>query len=165
MPFKRYVEIGRVALVTYGEDYGKLVVISDVVDQNRVSIWTQLPRHTGTEAQTPSLTTELGGSLQSIDGKCFISISNLVFSCSGWFAAGWSIMQHTLCVTEQSAGSAWHGDSTALRSERLPADCSISRLVQLEGCSEAGSQNMCSQHVQQLLQGMISSENTWMHIP
>jgi hypothetical protein len=36
MPFKRYVEIGRVALVNYGEDYGKLVVISDVVDQNRV---------------------------------------------------------------------------------------------------------------------------------
>ena len=37
MPFKRYVEIGRVALVNYGEDYGKLVVISDVVDQNRCS--------------------------------------------------------------------------------------------------------------------------------
>jgi hypothetical protein len=36
MPFKRYVEIGRVALVNFGEDYGKLVVISDVVDQNRV---------------------------------------------------------------------------------------------------------------------------------
>jgi len=36
MPFKRYVEIGRVALVNYGEDYGTLVVISDVVDQNRV---------------------------------------------------------------------------------------------------------------------------------
>ncbi len=36
MPFKRYVEIGRVALVNYGEDYGKLLVITDVVDQNRV---------------------------------------------------------------------------------------------------------------------------------
>jgi hypothetical protein len=36
MPFKRYVEIGRVAMVNYGPDYGKLVVISDVVDQNRV---------------------------------------------------------------------------------------------------------------------------------
>jgi hypothetical protein len=35
MPFKRYVEIGRVALINFGEDYGKLVVISDVVDQNR----------------------------------------------------------------------------------------------------------------------------------
>eukprot|EP00798_Chlamydomonas_sp_ICE-L_P015177 gene15177-21250_t len=34
MPFKRYVEIGRVAMVNYGEDYGKLVVISDVIDQN-----------------------------------------------------------------------------------------------------------------------------------
>jgi large subunit ribosomal protein L14e len=38
MPFKRYVEIGRVALINFGEDYGKLVVITDVVDQNRVSI-------------------------------------------------------------------------------------------------------------------------------
>ncbi|KAK9169209.1 hypothetical protein Syun_001349 [Stephania yunnanensis] len=34
MPFKRYVEIGRVALVNYGKDYGSLVVIVDVVDQN-----------------------------------------------------------------------------------------------------------------------------------
>ncbi|KAI3855401.1 hypothetical protein MKX03_025359 [Papaver bracteatum] len=34
MPFKRYVEIGRVALVNYGECYGKLVVIVDVIDQN-----------------------------------------------------------------------------------------------------------------------------------
>jgi len=37
MPFSRYVEIGRVALVSYGAEYGKLVVIVDVVDQNRVS--------------------------------------------------------------------------------------------------------------------------------
>ncbi len=38
MPFTRYVEIGRVALINYGEDYGKLVVISDVIDQNRVRV-------------------------------------------------------------------------------------------------------------------------------
>eukprot|EP00798_Chlamydomonas_sp_ICE-L_P017610 gene17610-23943_t len=38
MPFKRYVEIGRVALVNYGEDFGKLVVISDVIDQNRALV-------------------------------------------------------------------------------------------------------------------------------
>ena len=39
MPFSRYVEIGRVALINYGGkgEYGKLVVIVDVVDQNRVS--------------------------------------------------------------------------------------------------------------------------------
>ncbi|RZC66587.1 hypothetical protein C5167_010272 [Papaver somniferum] len=35
MPFKRYVEIGRVPLVNCGECYGKLVVIVDVIDQNR----------------------------------------------------------------------------------------------------------------------------------
>lgn len=38
-PFKRYVEIGRVALVNYGNDYGKLVVIVDVIDQNRVYLF------------------------------------------------------------------------------------------------------------------------------
>ena len=37
MPFQRYVEVGRVAIVNYGAEYGKLVVITDVVDQNRVS--------------------------------------------------------------------------------------------------------------------------------
>ena len=36
MPYSRYVEVGRVALVNYGPEYGKLVVITDVVDQNRV---------------------------------------------------------------------------------------------------------------------------------
>nr|GEW08806.1 60S ribosomal protein L14-2-like [Tanacetum cinerariifolium] len=38
MPFKRYVEIGRVGLVNYGPDYGKLVVIVDVIDQNRALV-------------------------------------------------------------------------------------------------------------------------------
>ncbi|CAH9051194.1 unnamed protein product [Cuscuta epithymum] len=38
MPFKRYVEIGRVAILNYGKDYGKLVVIVDVIDQNRALI-------------------------------------------------------------------------------------------------------------------------------
>ncbi|XP_073057060.1 large ribosomal subunit protein eL14z-like [Primulina eburnea] len=35
---QRYVEIGRVALVNYGKDYGKLVVIVDVIDQNRALV-------------------------------------------------------------------------------------------------------------------------------
>ncbi|KAI4369703.1 hypothetical protein MLD38_018122 [Melastoma candidum] len=38
MPFKRFVEIGRVALVNYGKEYGRLVVIVDVVDQNRALV-------------------------------------------------------------------------------------------------------------------------------
>eukprot|EP01018_Ginkgo_biloba_P009856 Gb_21078 [translate_table: standard] len=37
-PFTRYVEIGRVALINYGTDYGKLVVIVDVIDQNRALV-------------------------------------------------------------------------------------------------------------------------------
>ncbi|XP_058003931.1 uncharacterized protein LOC131180601 [Hevea brasiliensis] len=38
MPFKRYVEIGRVTLISYGKDYGKLNVIADVIEQNQVAI-------------------------------------------------------------------------------------------------------------------------------
>ncbi|XP_057427675.1 probable 60S ribosomal protein L14 [Lotus japonicus] len=38
MPFKRFVEVGRVALVNYGKDYGRLVVIVDIIDQNRALI-------------------------------------------------------------------------------------------------------------------------------
>ncbi|KAJ3680173.1 hypothetical protein LUZ60_016451 [Juncus effusus] len=38
MTFKRFVEIGRVALVNYGKDYGRLVVIVDLVDQNRALV-------------------------------------------------------------------------------------------------------------------------------
>ncbi|KAK7832607.1 60s ribosomal protein l14-1 [Quercus suber] len=34
----RFVEIGRVALVNYGKEYGRLVVIVDVVDQNRALV-------------------------------------------------------------------------------------------------------------------------------
>ncbi|MCL7034417.1 hypothetical protein MKW94_029651, partial [Papaver nudicaule] len=37
-PSKRYVEIGRVAFVNYGENYGKLIVIVDVIDQNRALV-------------------------------------------------------------------------------------------------------------------------------
>ena len=34
--FNRFVEIGRVSYVAFGPDEGKLVVIVDVIDQNRV---------------------------------------------------------------------------------------------------------------------------------
>lgn len=33
--FKAFVEIGRVCVISHGKDFGKLVVIADVVDQNR----------------------------------------------------------------------------------------------------------------------------------
>ncbi|XP_058002269.1 60S ribosomal protein L14-2-like [Hevea brasiliensis] len=40
MPVKRYMDIGRVALVNYGKDYGKLGVFVDVIDQNQATIGT-----------------------------------------------------------------------------------------------------------------------------
>ncbi|KAL0928834.1 hypothetical protein M5K25_000757 [Dendrobium thyrsiflorum] len=38
MPFQSYVEIGRVALINYGKEYGRLVVIVNVIDQNRALV-------------------------------------------------------------------------------------------------------------------------------
>jgi large subunit ribosomal protein L14e len=37
MGFTRFVEVGRVALINYGPDAGKLCVILEIVDQKRVS--------------------------------------------------------------------------------------------------------------------------------
>lgn len=34
MPFKRYMEVGRVVLINYGPDAGKLATVVDIVDQN-----------------------------------------------------------------------------------------------------------------------------------
>ena len=50
--FTRYVQIGRVVLITYGPDEGKLAVILDVVDANQVLI--SGPK-TGVERQAISL--------------------------------------------------------------------------------------------------------------
>jgi len=36
--FKRFVEIGRVVLINYGPERGKLAVIIDVIDQNRALV-------------------------------------------------------------------------------------------------------------------------------
>ncbi|CAJ1944271.1 unnamed protein product [Cylindrotheca closterium] len=38
MPFSRYVEVGRVVLVNYGPETGKLATIIDIVDQNKCLI-------------------------------------------------------------------------------------------------------------------------------
>lgn len=35
MPYTRLVEVGRIAMINYGKDYGKLVVIVDIIDQAR----------------------------------------------------------------------------------------------------------------------------------
>lgn len=36
--YRKYVQPGRVAFVNYGEDYGKVVVIVDIADMNRVLV-------------------------------------------------------------------------------------------------------------------------------
>jgi len=36
--FKKIVEVGRVVMITYGPDAGKLAVIVDIIDHGRVNI-------------------------------------------------------------------------------------------------------------------------------
>jgi large subunit ribosomal protein L14e len=38
MPFKRYMEVGRVVLINYGPNKGKVATVIDVVDQNKCLI-------------------------------------------------------------------------------------------------------------------------------
>jgi len=38
MPFKRYMEVGRVVLINYGPEKGKLAAVIDIVDQNKCLI-------------------------------------------------------------------------------------------------------------------------------
>lgn len=38
MPFKRYMEVGRVVLINYGPETGKLATVVDIVDQNKCLI-------------------------------------------------------------------------------------------------------------------------------
>ena len=38
MPYKKFVEIGRVAVLNTGKDAGKIAAIVNVIDQNRVLI-------------------------------------------------------------------------------------------------------------------------------
>jgi len=38
MGLRDFVEAGRVAYINYGEDYGKMVVIVDMLDINRVQV-------------------------------------------------------------------------------------------------------------------------------
>ena len=42
----RFVEVGRVAYISSGRDAGKLAVIVDVIDQNRVMLPIQCIAHT-----------------------------------------------------------------------------------------------------------------------
>lgn len=45
MVFRRFVELGRVVVINYGEDAGKLGVIVDVIDQNKVRTRIQFSLH------------------------------------------------------------------------------------------------------------------------
>ncbi|KAI8902462.1 ribosomal protein L14-domain-containing protein [Globomyces pollinis-pini] len=38
MAFERFVEVGRVVLITFGPDYGKLAVVVEIIDHGRVLV-------------------------------------------------------------------------------------------------------------------------------
>jgi hypothetical protein len=81
MPFTRYVEIGRVALINYGEDYGKLVVISDVIDQNRVRTWTCQGEQCAQVAVAASV---LSAAADLADWRCALGRRGAVFASECW---------------------------------------------------------------------------------
>jgi hypothetical protein len=106
MPFKRYVEIGRVALVNFGEDYGKLVVITDVVDQNRVSAVACARR------SHPFFGRKLGGCCLQLQGKELLyfihtrSIYFVGFSGGLWCSRG-AAAALAAAGTSRHQGLAW----------------------------------------------------------
>ena len=51
--FTRFVQVGRVVLINYGDDAGKLATIMDIVDQRRVLI--DAPSNTGVSRQIINL--------------------------------------------------------------------------------------------------------------
>ena len=72
MPFARFVQIGRVALVNYGPEYGSLVVITDVIDQNRVRACVLRPRGRACFAwnEDDASATEGKRGGRNVDGGC-----------------------------------------------------------------------------------------------
>jgi len=51
--YQRFAEIGRVVLIQYGPEAGKLATIIDIVDQNRVSIMKMLNEECCSDCTTP----------------------------------------------------------------------------------------------------------------
>merc|ERR1711966_17697 len=50
MGFTRFVEMGRVVIINYGPDAGKLGMISDIIDQNRAMVYSPFTTKPRTEA-------------------------------------------------------------------------------------------------------------------
>jgi hypothetical protein len=52
--FKAFVEIGRVCVISHGKEFGQLVVIADVVDQNQVRKHASFEEEGEKEREPPS---------------------------------------------------------------------------------------------------------------
>ena len=92
-PFTRFVELGRVALINYGPDEGRLCTIIDVVDQNRALVEGPYAI-TGVHRQVINLRR-----LDLTDHKVKIGLNARAKSLKkAWAAAG---------VAEKWAASAW----------------------------------------------------------
>jgi len=89
-PFKRYVKIGRVAQINYGKEYGRLIVIVDVIDQNKVTpppppkflplfTFTHIHLHAFLELVLALLIILIIlGSCQSHGGCCFVAFLSII---------------------------------------------------------------------------------------
>ncbi|XP_037458147.1 uncharacterized protein LOC119329241 [Triticum dicoccoides] len=112
MPFKRFVLIGWVALVNYGKDYGCLVVIVDVVDQNRnvedtVHREVEIMQHLSGHPAVVTLKAVCGGcKLKQLKGtrrlgvRDYISLLSLIF-CPKYKEDVWVLVKCKLYYCEK----------------------------------------------------------------
>lgn len=59
--YKRFAEVGRVVLIQYGPDVGKLATIVDIVDQNRVRRFTGVTGREGGRKEELGFVRSAGG--------------------------------------------------------------------------------------------------------
>lgn len=94
--FKRFVEIGRVVLINYGPHEGKLAVIIDVVDGNKVCLSWQCHCLMVNPWLTVQLTTYFAtlGTVEPSVNKApdFVKKEVRCFWCDGW-----SVREYPLC--------------------------------------------------------------------
>lgn len=94
MPFKRYMEVGRVVLINYGPETGKLATVIDVIDQNKCLIDGPAPL-TGVERQVISFTrlalTDLKVKIQrSARQKTLIKAWTEADTLATWESSSWA---------------------------------------------------------------------------
>eukprot|EP00692_Jakoba_bahamiensis_P002153 EC685930.1.p2 GENE.EC685930.1~~EC685930.1.p2 ORF type:complete len:153 (+),score=62.52 EC685930.1:99-557(+) len=107
MVFRRFVELGRVAVVNYGPDAGKLCVIVDVIDQNRALVDGPF-RETREDKKQGKLVEGLGMSRQAVNFKRLVLTDLVVKGVGNGTRSGTlEAMLHDQNILERWNKTAW----------------------------------------------------------